>query len=114
MKLKTALAVSLICFSSTLSLEALAITPDQFNEYINAGALANLSETQRRGLEIAIEQDLVAQGWKDSTANMLMILKNQHGDESKRQLRMKSLEVSGDGDKSLAIFDQPRDVKEYR
>ncbi len=42
---------------------------------------------------------------------MLMILKNKHGQESIRKIRIKTLEVEGDGDKSLTIFDNPRDVK---
>jgi len=40
-----------------------------------------------------------------------MILRNQQGDESTRNLRLKSLEINGDGDKNLTIFDHPRDVK---
>ena len=111
MKMKSALAIGLIALSSSISLDALAVTPEQFNSYITPSALANLNESQRRGLEVAIEQDLIGQGWGDSQANMLMVLKNQHGDESRRELKMKALEVIGDGDKSLAIFDQPRDVK---
>ena len=40
-----------------------------------------------------------------------MVLKNRHGDESERDLRIRILEVEGDGDKSLSIFDSPGDVK---
>ncbi|VAX22748.1 Outer membrane lipoprotein-sorting protein [hydrothermal vent metagenome] len=40
-----------------------------------------------------------------------MTLKNRHGQTSRRKIRIKSLEVKGDGDKSLSIFDNPRDVK---
>ena len=40
-----------------------------------------------------------------------MILKNKHGDTSQRTLRLQTLEVAGDGDKSLTIFDNPRDIK---
>ena len=50
-------------------------------------------------------------GFKDFTAAMRMVLKNRHGDESVREIRTKRLEVSGDGDKTLSIFDRPRDVK---
>ena len=42
---------------------------------------------------------------------MQMILKNRHGQASERIIRMKSLEVQDDGDKSLSIFDDPKDVK---
>jgi outer membrane lipoprotein-sorting protein len=40
-----------------------------------------------------------------------MLLKNKKGDESLRNIRIRTLEVEGDGDKSLSIFDQPADVK---
>ena len=40
-----------------------------------------------------------------------MILKNRQGQESIREIRSSTLEVDGDGDKSLTIFDEPRDVK---
>lgn len=46
----------------------------------------------------------------DSIATMEMILKNAQGESSTRLMRLKSLEVEGDGDKGLTIFDQPRDV----
>ena len=40
-----------------------------------------------------------------------MILRNRAGKESNRNVRIKNLEVDGDGDKSLSIFDEPADVK---
>jgi outer membrane lipoprotein-sorting protein len=40
-----------------------------------------------------------------------MILRNKQGQESVRVIRSKTLEVDGDGDKSMTIFDEPRDVK---
>jgi outer membrane lipoprotein-sorting protein len=50
-------------------------------------------------------------GFGDSKADMKMILKNQQGEESLRTLVIKTLEVVGDGDKSLSIFGSPADVK---
>jgi outer membrane lipoprotein-sorting protein len=71
-----------------------------------------LSQTpEEKGLAIALEADRRDEGFQDSTANMLMTLKNKHGKESIRRIRVKTLEVKGDGDKSLTIFDNPRDVK---
>ena len=66
---------------------------------------------EQKGLEIAREADLRDNGWRDSESEMTMILRNRHGDESRRSLRGKSLEVPGDGDKTLTIFDMPRDIK---
>ena len=68
---------------------------------------------EEKGLAIALEADLRDQGWTDSSVTLQMILKNRHGETSTRELRIKSLEVIDTqlGDKSLTVFDQPRDVK---
>ncbi len=42
---------------------------------------------------------------------MLMVLRNKQGEESVREIRIKNLEMENDGDKSLTVFDKPRDVK---
>jgi len=73
--------------------------------------LAAEETPEGKGLAIAVEADRRNTGYNNSTANMLMILKNRHGQESRRQIRFRSLEVEGDGDKSLTIFDSPMDVK---
>ncbi len=70
----------------------------------------SLSATEK-GLAIAREADRRDEGWQDSSATMIMVLRNRHGQESSRQMRSKSLEVADDGDKSLIIFDEPRDVR---
>ncbi|MEE9165533.1 MAG: outer membrane lipoprotein-sorting protein [Nitrospinota bacterium] len=71
-----------------------------------------MAETpEEKGLAIAKEADLRNEDFRDFTADMLMVLRNKHGQESKRKMRIRTLEVKGDGDKSLTIFDTPRDVK---
>lgn len=65
---------------------------------------------EKKGLAIAREAERSDSGFGDFTANMLMILKNRHGQESTRKIRIKTLEVEGDGDKSLISFDSPRDI----
>ena len=40
-----------------------------------------------------------------------MVLRNQHGQESRRYIRMKTMETQTDGDKTISVFDRPRDVK---
>ncbi len=67
--------------------------------------------SEERGLEIVREMDRRDTGFADSTANLKMILRNRRGEESVRVLKMKTLEVIGDGDKSLSIFSSPRDIK---
>jgi outer membrane lipoprotein-sorting protein len=66
---------------------------------------------EEKGLAIAEEMDRRDSGWSDQRADMLMILRNRQGQESRRRIRVSTLEVDGDGDKSLTVFDDPRDVK---
>ena len=63
------------------------------------------------GLAIAVESEKRDTGFGDFTAELTMILKNRHGETSERYIRSRTLEVIGDGDKTLSIFDKPRDVK---
>ncbi len=75
-------------------------------------SLTSLAETpEEKGLAIAVEADKRDTGWVDSTNNLQMILRNAQGQESKRDIRLKTLEVEDDGDKSMSIFDTPKDVK---
>lgn len=66
---------------------------------------------EQRGLEISKQAKAKDMGWTDNTADMLMVLKNAQGQQSTREIKIKSLEVQNDGDKSLTIFNKPRDVK---
>ena len=63
------------------------------------------------GLTIAIEMDKRNSGWVDQTSDLLMLLRNQLGQESKRTLRIRVKEVQNNGDKSLSVFDSPKDIK---
>ncbi len=85
--------VNLLLLSMVFSATAFALSPDE------------------RGLEIAQEADKRDTGFGDSTADLIMLLKNRHGEESTRYIRLRTLEVKDDGDKSMSIFDRPRDVK---
>ncbi len=66
---------------------------------------------EEKGLEIAAAARAYDKGFSDFTANMVMTLKNKSGQTSTRLIRIRTLEVEGDGDKSLSIFDEPADVK---
>ncbi len=72
---------------------------------------AAASTPEERGLAIAREADRRDRGFKDFTAKLIMTLKNKSGQESIRQIRVRTLEVRDDGDKNLSVFDNPRDVK---
>lgn len=66
---------------------------------------------EEKGLAIAREADRRDQGWGDMQAEMEMVLRNRHGQKSVRRMRTRALEGKNDGDKTLIVFDQPRDVK---
>jgi outer membrane lipoprotein-sorting protein len=76
-----------------------------------AAPAAHAATPEERGLQIAQEADRRDQGFKDSVVTLRMTLRNKQGDTSVRELRTKALEVQGDGDKSLIVFDTPADVK---
>ena len=66
---------------------------------------------EEQGLAIATEADLRDQGFGDFRATMTMLLRNKQGEESLRHMKTRVLEVADDGDKTLIVFNQPRDVK---
>jgi outer membrane lipoprotein-sorting protein len=71
-----------------------------------------IAETdEEKGLRIATEADDYDAGFGDQVTEFVMLLRNRYGDESSRFFRNKTLEVQEDGDKSIAIFDQPNDIK---
>ncbi|MDD3763001.1 MAG: outer membrane lipoprotein-sorting protein [Nevskiales bacterium] len=72
---------------------------------------AQAETPEEKGLAIAQEADRRAEGYGDTSVTMQMILRNRAGDESVREIRSRSLEVADDGDKSLIIFDEPKDVE---
>jgi hypothetical protein len=87
-----------ILFISLLSLNTIAADSDD-------------KAAEEKGLAIAQEADKRDQGFAAYSSEIKMILKNRQGQESVREIRSKTLEVEGDGDKGLTIFDKPRDVK---
>jgi len=91
---------------ATLSLSLLGMSLTASSSYA-----APAKQDLEKGLAIAKEAKLRDFGWGDSRADMRMILSNKQGKTSVREIRIKSMEVHDDGDKSLTIFDQPRDVR---
>lgn len=76
---------------------------------VTTGVAAETAE--EKGLAIAREADMRDTGFGDFSADMQMVLKNKHGQESVRKIRIRTLEVEGDGDKNISIFNTPPDVK---
>ena len=74
-----------------------------------AGAYAK--EAAPTAIDIARERKLRDTGWGTTEAQVEMILHSKSGDTSSRSLRIKTLEVQKDGNKSVIVFDVPLDVK---
>ena len=66
---------------------------------------------EEQGLAIAEEAERRDTGFNDFTASMVMELYNRRGDMVSRDIDVSTLEVEGDGDKSLSVFNEPADVK---
>ena len=66
---------------------------------------------EERGLEIARAADKADQGFESAVVELKMTLKNKNGQTSERSLSNRILELTEDGDKSLIVFNSPKDVK---
>jgi hypothetical protein len=66
-----------------------------------------------KGEAVAREADRRDLGFGDSKTLLTMVLENRKGQTSERHLRIQTLETADqdEGDKSLVIFDRPRDIK---
>ncbi len=66
---------------------------------------------EERGLQIAKAAEKADLGFKSSIVELKMTLKNKNGQTSERSLSTRTLELTEDGDKSLIVFNSPKDVK---
>ncbi len=80
---------------------------------VHAQVLEPSPSAQEKGREVATELSRRDEGFGDTTAELKMELVNAEGRSRTRKLRWKTLEVlePGEGDKSLTIFQEPRDVE---
>lgn len=71
------------------------------------------TEATDKGFEIAARADRTDVGFGKSEVELKMILRNSAGQETSRQVRISTLEKPDEsvGDKSLVLFDTPRDIK---
>jgi outer membrane lipoprotein-sorting protein len=91
---------------SNLSLITLAIF---FNICIGQNSYAkSAEETGRDIIQEASDRD---DGFGDMTSDVTMILKDTEGNQYRRDLIIKSLEVKNDGEKRLFSFKSPNDIK---
>ena len=79
----------------------------------HSGATESAEDPVAKGEAIAREWDRRDLGFGDSKTALKMILENRKGQTSERRMRIHTLETpdENDGDKSLVIFDEPRDIK---
>jgi len=76
------------------------------------GPVAARGETaEEKGLRIAREAHDFDKDFGDFTVEGEMILRNKNGQEARRVIKNRVLEVPDDGDKSITIFDRPLDIK---
>ena len=68
---------------------------------------------EEKGFKIAARSDRSDTGYGDSKVEMTMILRNAAGDETTRSISFTTLERENEdvGDKSLVLFNTPRDIK---
>jgi outer membrane lipoprotein-sorting protein len=94
-------------YRNTISLVLLLALAASLLSTVNA----NTGEGQ--GFEIAARSDRSDVGFKDSEVELQMVLRNAAGQQSSRSLRIATLEKPDEtvGDKSLVIFDTPRDIE---
>ena len=76
------------------------------------GMYATSAQTaEEKGLQIAEEAEKADLGFGSSIVDLKMTLKNKNGQTSERFLTTRTLELNEDGDKSLIVFNSPKDVK---
>jgi len=78
-----------------------------------APAVSQAGSDVQKGFDIAARSDRSDLGFGDSRASAKMVLRNAAGQESTRDLSFRTLEKESEevGDKTLVIFDSPRDVR---
>ncbi len=84
-----------------------------FFAIIAIAGIASLSaqSAEERGLQIAKAAEQADLGFGSSKVKLKMTLKNKNGQTSERYLETRTLELTEDGDKSLIVFNSPKDVK---
>ncbi len=69
---------------------------------------------EEKGLRIAQENERANDGFGGEYAVSEMVLINAQGDRTTRRMMQRTLEVPGDGDRSIVTFEWPADVKGTR
>ncbi len=75
---------------------------------------AGAKTVEERGLRIALENERAGDDFGGEVAESELVLINAQGDRTVRRMRQRTLEVPGEGDRSIVIFEWPADVKGVR
>ncbi len=77
-----------------------------------AAPAAQSATPEEKGYEIAARSDRSDRGFGDSQVDLKMTLRNAAGAEATRTLEIRTLEIPDEnlGDKSLIVFERPRDI----
>ncbi len=65
---------------------------------------------EERGRAIAVEAERRFRGYGDYSAHLTMVLRSRDGNERSREMRVRGLELEGHGEKTLVVFEKPRDL----
>lgn len=74
-------------------------------------AYADTETPEQKGLRIARLADEHGRGYHSFAARARMVLRDRQGRSSVREFRASMLEGVDDGDKSLIVFERPRDIR---
>lgn len=75
------------------------------------GPVALAESDTDKGLAIAVEADRRDSGFGDTTVDLTMLIASSPDSITSREMRQMVLETADDGDKSIMVFDRPRDLK---
>ena len=104
---QSSIGVNLRPIDSIVSITMLVLLGTSSFSVVNAEE----ETAEEKGTRIAHAASERDEGFGDFSSELTMVIRDRRGGESTRQMRFKVLEVPDDGDKSLFVFDQPRDVK---
>ncbi len=92
---------------------ALTLLPSPGNASTGETPVRGDTEAQRAGFVVAARADRSDRGFGNSEVELEMVLRNAAGKESRRTLKITTLEIPDEsvGDKSLVVFDNPSDIK---
>jgi len=79
--------------------------------FILIQSIVMAQSAEEKGLQIAQRAEDADKGFESSTVSLKMVLTNKQGQASERYLENRTLELHEDGDKSLIIFNSPKDVE---